>query len=129
MTTGERIRDLRQKLGLSQSKLASKVETDSASISRWERDQVNVSQRYIVKLAKALSTTSDYLLGKTNVSEIKEAVKNTSISAPEYIEKMIQANQMVVYENNGERLFIPATPDGFNFFERVRNSNNLAMGQ
>ena len=129
MTTGERIRDLRQKLGLSQSKLASKVETDSASISRWERDQVNVSQRYIVKLAKALSTTSDYLLGKTNVSEIKEAVKNTSISAPEYIEKMIQANQMVVYENNGERLFIPATPDGFNFFERVRSSNNLAMGQ
>ena len=64
MPIGDRIRDLRTKQKLSQSELGDKVDTDSTIISRWETNRVRPSQKYIVRLAKALDTSTDYLLGR-----------------------------------------------------------------
>ena len=125
MTTGERIKELRSKLGLSQASLASRVETDSASVSRWERDKVNVSQKYILKLAKVLNTTADYLLGKTDNPEIDGSMSeikavNGRINNSEFWERLIKNQPMVVYETDTERMLIPATLEGFNFIREMR---------
>ena len=137
MTTGERIRELRNKWGLTQANLAYKVDTDSASISRWERDRVSVSQKYILRLAKALRTTSDYLLGKTDNPDLvneevteKEIEKRTNKS--EFMERLVRNQPMIVYEVGDERMLIPATLEGFNFIREMRgekNAENLAIAK
>lgn len=66
MLIGDRIRELWVKRNMSPSGLGYKVNTDGSVISRWETNRSKVSQRYIVKLAAALDTTTDYLLGETN---------------------------------------------------------------
>ena len=137
MTTGERIRELRNKWGLTQANLAYKVDTDSASISRWERDRVSVSQKYILRLAKALRTTSDYLLGKTdNPDLVNEEVTEKEIenrtNKSEFMERLVRDQPMIVYEVGDERMLIPATLEGFNFIREMRgekNAENLAIAK
>ena len=64
MTMGERLRALRKRSGLSQFKLGQKVGADANTVSRWENDKIEASHNYVVKLADALGTTADYLLGR-----------------------------------------------------------------
>jgi len=63
---GERIRALREERGLSQNRLAVKSGLTRSQISRVEKDQRPGVQAVAVgRLAAALHTTSDYLLGLT----------------------------------------------------------------
>ena len=48
MLIGDRIKELRNKLGLSQTELGNRIETNGSVISRWETNKARVSQRYIV---------------------------------------------------------------------------------
>ena len=66
MLIGDRIRELRTNLRLSQTELGNRVDTDGSVISRWETNKARVSQRYIVKPSNALDTSTDYLLGETD---------------------------------------------------------------
>ena len=60
---GARLRELRERLGYSQQDLAEKVETALQQIYRWESSKTDPSGDFITRLAKALDTTTDYLLG------------------------------------------------------------------
>ena len=62
---GKRIRDLRKGLGITQAKLASRCGTDQSTISRIERgDAGDLRAKTLAKLATALHTTTDSLLGR-----------------------------------------------------------------
>lgn len=66
-TTGKRVRILREDKGLSQVQLAAEMERFGVSInnsfiSRIEKSSANPSMEVLVALAKALGTTTDYLL-------------------------------------------------------------------
>ena len=63
---GERIKNRRKQLGMSQSQLAFKIDSDSTVVSRWETNKVQISQKYMSKIAQALNTSTDYLLGDTD---------------------------------------------------------------
>lgn len=64
MTVYERIRFLREKLGMSQSDLAIKMGYKSKSaISKVELGERDINQSLVVKYAMALNTTPAYLMG------------------------------------------------------------------
>ena len=64
MTTGERIKQLRQQLGMTQTELGNKIGVQTAAIYKYENGLVvNLKRDVIAKLADALETTPSYLLG------------------------------------------------------------------
>ena len=61
-----RIKELRKKLGISQSELAEKISVSHFAISRYERDKTSPDPETISKLADFFGVTTDYLLGRTD---------------------------------------------------------------
>ncbi|HPM47572.1 MAG TPA: helix-turn-helix transcriptional regulator [bacterium] len=59
---GNRVRELREKVGISQEELAYKAELHRTYISSIERGAQNISLRNIQKLAKALGVTMKELV-------------------------------------------------------------------
>ena len=112
MLIGDRIKELRNKLGLSQTELGNKIETDGSVISRWETNKARVSQRYIVKLAKALGTSTDYLLGEkieSGVSEIDPVASDES-------------GKRLIIKNGSLYINLPENPEGFRVLDKLLDS-------
>ncbi|MCT4597836.1 MAG: helix-turn-helix transcriptional regulator [Vallitalea sp.] len=63
---GNRILKIRKKKNLTQKELAHKVHVTEATISRYENNLREPKGEIINKLAIALNTTTDYLLGRSN---------------------------------------------------------------
>jgi len=64
---GERIRERREHLGLSQEQLARKMSyKDKSAISKIESGQRDLTQEKIRNFAEALATTTSYLMGWTD---------------------------------------------------------------
>ena len=67
MTTGERIKRLRKDLGLSADELGEMIGKDRSTIYRYERGEIeNATVDVIPRLAKALQTTPQYIVGWDN---------------------------------------------------------------
>lgn len=81
---GDRIANLRKELDINQKELATKVGITEASLSRYENNLREPKSEIIVRLAKALKTSTDYLLGvneNTKISkEDKLIIENLSVS-------------------------------------------------
>jgi transcriptional regulator with XRE-family HTH domain len=60
---GERLQQLRKKRGLSQVELASKLGIHQSLISQYERGYLRLHGALLVRLAQALGTTPDAILG------------------------------------------------------------------
>ena len=64
MNTGTRIKKLRKEQHLTQTYLAKKVGITKAAISKYEKNLVkNIPNDKLQKIAKALNTSTQYLLG------------------------------------------------------------------
>lgn len=74
---GERLRTVRERLDMKQDRLADLIETDAGSISRWERGKGYPQTQQLVKLARTLGVSLDYLVlgepGKTDVHPLPAA--------------------------------------------------------
>ncbi|MFL8105538.1 helix-turn-helix domain-containing protein [Clostridioides difficile] len=81
---GDRIANLRKELDINQKELATKIGITEASLSRYENNLREPKSEIIVRLAKALETSTDYLLGvndNTKISkEDKLIIENLSVS-------------------------------------------------
>lgn len=62
----ERIRNIRLKASHTQESLAVVIETSIRDVSRWENGESIPSADMLVRLADALNTSTDYLLGRTD---------------------------------------------------------------
>ncbi|HIR66694.1 MAG TPA: helix-turn-helix transcriptional regulator [Candidatus Coproplasma avicola] len=62
----ERLRELRLDSGMSRKQLAEACRTFERNISYWELGQRECNFDMLIKLANALNTTTDYLLGRTD---------------------------------------------------------------
>ncbi len=60
---GNRIRDIRNNVSMSQSELAYEIGTDKAYISRIERGEVNIGIMRYIKICEALKVTSKEIIG------------------------------------------------------------------
>ena len=67
MNLGERVHMLRRRLGWTQRELAQAASINSNSLARIERSEVpDPGGQSVAKLARALETSADYLLGLTD---------------------------------------------------------------
>lgn len=66
MKIAERLKELRQENGLSQSVLAQKIGVSQKAIDYWERGVNEPKATYIVKLADFFDVSADYILGREN---------------------------------------------------------------
>lgn len=98
MTTGERVRALRELLGLTQEELARKLGyKDKSTIGHIEQGR-DIPRKTIIQLAEALGTTPQYLMGWDNTaktpavlrSEIIKAIKDLPDSEIEKIAKQLK---------------------------------------
>jgi len=66
---GQRIHDRRIELGLSQEELAGRIGTNQRQISYYETSKNDPTGRVLKALARALSTSADWLLGLSDSAE------------------------------------------------------------
>jgi transcriptional regulator with XRE-family HTH domain len=66
-TFGKRVQELRAERGVSQKELAARIGVRAATVSRYESDQHSYQWEGLVRIADALDTSVDYLLGQTDV--------------------------------------------------------------
>ena len=62
----ERLRELREKYGISQSDVAKRLNVTSSIISSYERGERTPSLPIIIKISYIYNCSLDYLLGKNN---------------------------------------------------------------
>ncbi len=72
---GERIRELRKSIGITQEELGEKAELNYKFIGELERGQVNVSLDSIVRIADALEVKIGDLFSKEKIPVLKITVK------------------------------------------------------
>lgn len=58
----EKLREVRLARGISQVELAKLLGVTKQSVSNWENDNIQPSVEMLVKISKALSVSTDYLL-------------------------------------------------------------------
>ena len=61
-----RLRELREKKGISQLKLAMELNMNQNSISRYENEQREADYRTLILFADYFNVSIDYLLGRTD---------------------------------------------------------------
>lgn len=59
----DKIKELRESAGYSQSQLAKKLDVTRSSVNAWEMGLSTPTTQYIVALAKLFHVSADYLLG------------------------------------------------------------------
>lgn len=59
----DRLRDLRERRGFTQEDLAERIGENHLQVWRWENEKNIPNGVVIAKIAKALDTSADYLLG------------------------------------------------------------------
>ena len=62
----ENIKKLRVSLNISQVTLAKMLGVSKQSVSNWENDNIQPSIDMLIRIAKCLNTSTDYLLGLQN---------------------------------------------------------------
>lgn len=67
---GKRIKDCRTTQSISQKDLALQVEVSPSAINQYEKGEKTPSTGTLIKLAEALDTSTDYLLGSIKKDEI-----------------------------------------------------------
>lgn len=83
MTTGERIRSLRESHGLTQAQLAELTGyTDRSSITKIESGKAELSESKIAAFAKALRTTPAVILGLSEIPEVSNVEKKYNALDP-----------------------------------------------
>src|SRR5215218_4555745 len=96
-STGDRIRELRDKKGWTLDVLAEKAKTSKGFLSEVENDKTNIGSKMLLQIAEALGTSVDYLLkGGTNKPkesepvvippELSELAKELNLSYPDILE-------------------------------------------
>ena len=76
---GRRIKEQREKIGITQAKLALDAEITPAAISQIEAGDRVPSSPILRKSAGALGVSSDFLLGTTKESELKDLLQDEQI--------------------------------------------------
>lgn len=87
MTNGERIKYLREKNGLTQKDIATKLGVEPAAISKYELDMREPNIEAIRKLSRIFNVSIDYLLGRTPdvfENEDKKEILDVSIIKDKY---------------------------------------------
>ena len=77
---GEKIRELRQNVGLLQSELAQKIGVSTSTIGMYEQNRRDPDTDTLKRLADFFNVSTDYLLGRTIVEQIDKKLQDNNIA-------------------------------------------------
>jgi len=72
---GERLIELRKEKALSQKECAAAFGVDASKYNKWENEKNSPDYETVCRLAQFFSTTTDYLLGNSNVRHLPDQVE------------------------------------------------------
>lgn len=81
-STGDRIRKQRERLGLTQLELATKVDINNSVLSRIEAGKRPVEDNELIRFADFFEVDADYLLGRTDIPQ-KSGTNMSFFGGPE----------------------------------------------
>ena len=73
--TGERIKNIRKRLGMSQDQLSELASLNRVTIAKYESGRIEPGANALARIADALGVSTDVLLGREEESEIKSVRK------------------------------------------------------
>jgi len=130
--TGDRIRAIRDKRGLTQDQLADKAKISTGFLSDVENGKRNVSSENLLKIANALGASADYLLrGETRETiqhqpiiippELSEAAGDLGLSYTQTLETLEAHNSVVARRSTKEtkRLSVEEWKEFYRAIKRV----------
>jgi transcriptional regulator with XRE-family HTH domain len=130
--TGDRIRAIREKRGLTQDQLADKAKISTGFLSDVENGKRNVSSENLLKIANALGASADYLLrGETRETiqrqpvvippELSEAAGDLGLSYTQTLETLEAHNSVVARRSTKEtkRLSVEEWKEFYRAIKRV----------
>jgi transcriptional regulator with XRE-family HTH domain len=130
--TGDRIRAIREKRGLTQDQLADKAKISTGFLSDVENAKRNVSSENLLKIANALGASADYLLrGETRETnqrqpvvippELSEAAGDLGLSYTQTLETLEAHNSVVARRSTKEtkRLSVEEWKEFYRAIKRV----------
>lgn len=95
----KRIKEIRKAKGLSQKKLAGKLEVARNTVGNWEKEVCMPSIDKIIAIADVLEISLDVLLGRESQSKEtqSEATKSKEEDVPEkkYVEKLVEIEKKI----------------------------------
>ena len=104
VTVGQRIKEQRVRLGMTQDELAERMCIPKTTLSAYENDKIDFKASRLAELAKALFTTPDYLLGFDDGEKGEgEQITDTIVALlagidDERVKRMLLAQIRVAYE-------------------------------
>ena len=75
MSFGDILKKIRQDNNLTQEELAKKIDTSRSNIANYENDKNMPSVEILDKLSKLFNCSTDYLLGKSDVRNLEDKIK------------------------------------------------------
>jgi transcriptional regulator with XRE-family HTH domain len=110
MTTfGNRLLQLRKAKNLSQSDLGSMVEVSREMIGKYERDEVFPALDLAVKIAKALDSSLDYIVGDSQSSSFSNdtirLIKEIELLSPAVKEKLFYLANAVIRDAKAQQAY------------------------
>ncbi|MBR5683550.1 MAG: helix-turn-helix transcriptional regulator [Ruminococcus sp.] len=71
----QRLKDLREDMDLTQTKVAELLHTSQTVYSRYERGFQTIPVEHLLILADFYGVSVDYILGRTNIKEVSRQIK------------------------------------------------------
>lgn len=116
---GEKIKNAREKICMSQEALADAIGMHTNTIARWERNEVTPRGNSLKKLSQVLQVQPSYLLDidineeKLNLSNIKKEHAQTNETTSESLSPLCLSYTGI----NGDKLELPDTPQNRELFQ------------
>lgn len=100
---GDRLKTLRQKTGITQKELASKLNVSPAAYSLWEKGEREPKFEIIENLCTFFGVTTDFLMGRTDDNPDRES----------NFERYLSSIGYTIYRDDPEHKPFLITPHGF----------------
>ena len=71
----QRLKDLREDMDLTQTKIAEILHTSQTVYSRYERGFQTIPVEHLLILADLYGVSVDYILGRTNIKDVNSPIK------------------------------------------------------
>ncbi|MBD8946245.1 MAG: XRE family transcriptional regulator [Clostridiales bacterium] len=81
MNIGDRIRQLREQLELTQEEVGNKIGVTKATVNRYETGEIDIKRTIAIKLAEVLNTTPSYIMGWELGFPSEEKEQHTKLDA------------------------------------------------
>lgn len=83
MSLAERLKELRTEKGLTQKELANLLDISPSAIAMYEVKRRDPDTNTLIKIADVFGVSIDYLVGKTDIRNHKEAIARALVDEPE----------------------------------------------